>query len=660
MTSSKKKKTKKNLKKLRAGSMTRKERSSYVQRIRNQQDFIKAFIENVEMVRLAKEKKEQQKMEEGLNNIKEIFQDEYLSQFINSKIPIKSNRIPKIKESSPADYILRGLTKKQEKSMIFDYVSPLTVIFDNIPSIYHNELLENYIEAGGNINLSSQTGRRETPLSNEIDKNNLYTVSLLLKNNVDTLNLSKDRSDKLLGMIEDIKSIQTIEEPVKEETLVAKAETEVKPEEKSQEVVVEPEEKSQEVIITEDNVVISNPNIPDPEEQEEIIKNTIDIKELLDLTEKTDKPLLDTRKFDLNEYSPNSIPTYWIPIFGSEQNMIGLRNRIMSILVQDDLKKSPAKKSWVSCDIVERLFPSYFVNTTIIEGVKEPGNNPNSRSVINDEYNEYMIQCVLLLLLGIISEKMSGQNYNLIFKGGKAIQLILSQIMGAEKYISDDIDILIVPQNIPYNREHVINVGKNLAYLLKWFVSFPEIKTITQIDLSVKDAIISNPTDTVVKLAIFKITGPKVLVDIGIHDIPPDVQMFFNNPQILEFYIRELGEKAAFRCPTFDSMVEEKLFYFIKYLRLYNRFFNNEILESPELRNVRSRESGLQACDFFLRKFGKALIALFSEKLKEDVHYQKMNDFQKKFQKRTIAEMYLTRINIEPQLRRQVLAILNI
>jgi hypothetical protein len=95
-------------------------------------------------------------------------------------------------------------------------------------------------------------------------------------------------------------------------------------------------------------------------------------------------------------------------------------------------------------------------------------------------------------------------------------------------------------------------------------------------------------------------------------------------------------------------------------LRLYNKFFNNQPVDASELKNVQSRESGLQTCEYFLRKFGKALTALFSEKLKEDLHYAKMNDFQKKFQRRTIAEMYLTRMNIEPELRQPFLGILGI
>lgn len=650
------KKTKKY--RLQGGVMTRKEKTNYIQQLRNQQVFVKDFIENIELARLGKKKKDVVQIENGVNNIEELFRNEYLNAYINTRIPIRSNRIPKIKEpgSTTDNFSKVGLTKKQEKSMIIDYVSPISVIFDNIPSIYQEKLLDAYIHAGGNINLTSQSSRKETPLSNEIDKNNLYTVSLLLKNNVDTLSLSKDRSEKLVSMIEDIKTMRIPEiESIKEEPIQEPQITE--------EPLIEEdfqEETELEVEVPEETIN-EHLNVAEPQEQEEVIKNSNEIKERLELTKDSIQVnLLDTSKFDPNEYSPNNVPTYWLPIFNTEQAMIGLKNRIMSILVQDDVKKSKFKSSWISCDIVERLFPSYFVKTSILEAVKQKDNNSNSRSVINDDYNEYMIQCVLLLLLGIISEKMSGQQYNFIFKGGKAIQLILSQIMGAEKYISDDIDIMIVPQNIPYNRENTINVGKNLAYLLKWFVSFPNISNITPIDLSIKDAIVSNPTDTVVKFALFKITGPKVLVDIGIHDIPEDVVIFFNNPQGFHFYIKELGEKAIFKCPTFDSLVDEKIFYFTKYLRLYNKFFNNQPVDVSEFKNVRSRETGLQACDFFLRKFGKALIALFSEKLKDDIHYLNMNDFQKKFQRRTIAEMYLTRMNIEPEIRRQFLAILGI
>ena len=70
-------------------------------------------------------------------------------------------------------------------------------------------------------------------------------------------------------------------------------------------------------------------------------------------------------------------------------------------------------------------------------------------------------------LLGIISFKMKGQDYNFIFKGGKSVQFVLSEIQGSSKYISDDIDILITSntQDV-YNEEIMKNLSEHILSLL--------------------------------------------------------------------------------------------------------------------------------------------------------------------------------------------------
>jgi hypothetical protein len=650
-------KNRKQTKKMKGGILTKKEKSRFIQTYRNRQNFIEPFIENIEAIRIGKINSDKVKIENGVNNIEELFNDDYLNKYINSLIPIRFNRVPALKEKyDPEDDMdIMSLSNKQKKKMIVNYISPLSVILDHIPKKYYTRLLDAFIRAGGNINLRSSAGKnKETALSNEIRKNNGYNIKLLLNNGADALNLSKEDSEKLVELVKNLD----------EEEMSEVSELEILPEETKEDVeeeeIILPVQEKEETRKEELDIISEPVLIVNKEEEEEMIENKNDIENMLEVSAPK-RELLNVNSFNINEYLPDKVPSYWLPVFGDEQQMIVLKNRIMSVLVQDDLQKSLTKNGWISCNIVERLFPSYFVNLLVHSQVKQRDNNVNQRSIVNDDYNEYMLLCLFLLLLGIISEKMSGQNYNFIFKGGKAIQLVLSQIVGAEKYISEDIDILIVPQNgTQYDRESIINLGKNLAHLLKWFVSFPTISTITPVNLSIKDAIITNINDNVVKLALFKITGPKVLIDIGIHDIPENVRIFFENPQNFNFYIKELGENALYKCPKFDAIVNEKLFYFIKYLDFYNKFAKNIPVNAPEMMNVRDPMSGMRMSEYYMQKFGKALKALFSEKLKEDSQYNRMNEFQKKFQRRTIAEIYLNNMGIDKDISKQVLSMLGI
>jgi hypothetical protein len=50
---------------------------------------------------------------------------------------------------------------------------------------------------------------------------------------------------------------------------------------------------------------------------------------------------------------------------------------------------------------------------------------------------------------------MIGQDYKILFKGGKAIQLVLTGIPNISEYISEDIDILVMPNNILYDEASI-------------------------------------------------------------------------------------------------------------------------------------------------------------------------------------------------------------
>jgi hypothetical protein len=72
---------------------------------------------------------------------------------------------------------------------------------------------------------------------------------------------------------------------------------------------------------------------------------------------------------------------------------------------------------------------------------------------------------------------MNGQSYSFIFKGGKAVQFILSEIPNMSQYMSDDIDILVMnEEGIPFNKENMENLSAHIGYLLKWFLSQTPLK----------------------------------------------------------------------------------------------------------------------------------------------------------------------------------------
>ena len=111
---------------------------------------------------------------------------------------------------------------------------------------------------------------------------------------------------------------------------------------------------------------------------------------------------------------------------------------------------------------------------------------------------------LVLIVFGIISNKMIGQDYKIIFKGGKAIQLVLAGMPETAVYKTEDIDILLMPDsNIPYDETKVKNLSGHLSYLIRWFLNTPE----TQYKVSVQPP---NPSNVRANPFIFKLSYLKV------------------------------------------------------------------------------------------------------------------------------------------------------
>jgi len=314
---------------------------------------------------------------------------------------------------------------------------------------------------------------------------------------------------------------------------------------------------------------------------------------------------LDVRlELPAEHYNPDIEPEFWKPIFATNE-MFELRERIRSMMVNDltiGFSNGTMSDIWSLCRINKTIIPTYYVPTK-----NEPymvfdrlvADHPTDFS----QYN--IILCASLLLLGVISFKLSNQDYQLIFKGGKAIQLVLSGISESETYKTEDIDVLVAPKkDISYDQSIVQNIAGHVAYLVQWFLNFDKF------DISVMSPNPSNPKSNpfIYKLSYIKFSPKsfKQFSDIDFKEIPEILKEYFEKSTVeYEFDISELGEKVLFRCPNIGAIIDEKLYYYIKYFRF------KKMLES----GLKIDEEGyerldVEECTRILDKFKRAIKAL--------------------------------------------------
>jgi hypothetical protein len=308
----------------------------------------------------------------------------------------------------------------------------------------------------------------------------------------------------------------------------------------------------------------------------------------------------------LTKYLNHEEPEFWKPLF-KENEMFALRKHL-HVLMREDCKpvKSGWKSDWTTCAMLKEIIPSYFIPKST-RGYYPPEGGVYGISS-NDFSKMNVILCTSLLLLGTISHRMSNQPYTFLLKGGKAIQLVLSKIqesMNAPNqihvpdYESEDIDILIRPLLYkPYDREEIKNLAGHLASLLKWFVDIEDI------DCKVA---IQPPEESKFNPNIYKLSYPipntkafKALSDIDFKDLDEEEKVYYSRC-IQHKSSLDLDENLdidlTFKCPSLMSQLNEKLYYYSKYVVLHHR-------DHPE--------DGLTKIEHqrFLDKFKRAILAL--------------------------------------------------
>jgi hypothetical protein len=485
---------------------------------------------------------------EHLTSFRDQFKD-YLLPLINwenkSKNAIKDTYIPNIKRFfiNNSDLINTLIPIDSDRRFgvdknIVDFVSIPTIILENVTNKdIKTKLLQSFYENGGNINAYNNLSiKKETAFIRAVENRQLENVKILL--------------DGPYGLTVD--NLPEEDRPILEEMLKPVIEPVLEP-------VLEP---SQESVIE--------------QEPEPLIKLVIPF------------PLPNEN----TGYNPQVAPDFWKPIF-KETSLMDLREKIRRWLSKDTLndvsdRLKDKQVGWKTCQLVEGMFPTYYTK-------QNPDFNINPQDFIN--INTTL--CITLIILGIVSRKMEGQDYNFIFKGGKAVQFVLSEIQNASKYISDDIDILITGNE--YNAINMKNLAAHTGYLIQWFFAGNY-----NISLEFPNSNLNNMGKEIVKVS-YKNSANKftALADIGFDKPNANVEKYFMHPQEFKINVKRLKEELLFRCPNIDALLNEKLYYYLKFIEM-----RGILKQGLPIHENGYQDTTIDNLNFYMIKFKKSIKAI--------------------------------------------------
>ena len=466
---------------------------------------------------------------------------------INTLIPVNNQGIP--------------VNKYTESSGLTSLVPPLVVIFHNIHDMStREEILKafmKYKDNGFDINLTNYR-KDKTVLLEAIELHDKLLIELLIKKGANTEMLTEEQKANMESILNQEPTVESNVEPTVETVISSKPFVKL-------------------------NIELELPSEPG--------------------------------------YNPENEPEFWQPIF-DQNEMFAIRKLINDIMNADGniaLTNNKITRSWSICEIVKKIIPTFY---TPIE------NNPYSLfgTLFKDtdvDFTKFnVLLCSAFIIFGIISYKMIGQDYKMLFKGGKAIQLALSRIPNMSEYRSDDIDVLIMPdKDIPYDVKHIKKLAGHLAYLVRWFLNIPEPESGYKVSVQVPNPENIRANQYIFKLSYIKslkirnykknilIDDYKQFVDIDFKEVSRDMISYFQDD--LKEYNFEISlssdtkQNLLFICPNLGSLLNEKIYYYVKYFNFKQILQNKGIIGEDGYQKIT-----IDDCDRFLEKFKRAILVM--------------------------------------------------
>ena len=535
---------------------------------------------------------------------------------INTLIPVSNKGYP-----------INNVDTAKNKTDIYDFVSPLIVIFDNLSGKISNKqmisILNSYRISGGNFSLVSEK-YTITPIENEIQKKRINNVKLLLKYYFVIKDLLKP---EIVTQINDLLTPV----PVANAAIpVSNAAIPVSPVAPSIPVapVIPDTPAIPDISVATDVPDVSAipdapaiPDVPDaavesdktiiqldsPPETMEEIQEVKQIDMILPTQPSLIKPIDFTLPVpddvDIGYSTIESVSNFWGPLF-SEDELKQLKTNFKTFYANDG-----GNVSYTLCKTLTSYLSAYKIPEITYSNVQF-------------ETDVIFLNCLITFLYAFILYKLfdTKQDYIFIFKGGRALQICLGRDneVKIENYFSEDTDILIVPNF--YLKDRVVerdiikikNFSEHICFLVKWMV--PESINI----IVSKSSTTFNRNETITKLIYFfkpKIpiyraanagSAHKALSDIGFGEIDTKLKPYFSDFDGVYLFVKHPFEQMMlFVYQTELNMIGEKLYlylyYFITKYRIERR--GNKQLNTQDIETIKE-------CDFFIKKFKKSIIKL--------------------------------------------------
>jgi hypothetical protein len=277
--------------------------------------------------------------------------------------------------------------------------------------------------------------------------------------------------------------------------------------------------------------------------------------------------------------------SYWNTFFSDEEEaqLIVFKNELQAMI--PPLGRHNIANNNICLAMKEKLPTYYIPDKAEIEVVNGLTKYPNERNF----YYYNTILCAAFILFGLLANKMENQancNYKLLFKGGKAIQLVLRTILSAceptsygrsvlsNLHRSADIDVLLIPKpSSIYNTEEVKTLAINISELIKWFL---DSDTTTISFLTPDDK--RNKNKTICKLAVMFGSIPYPFSDIDFGIIIPLFAPSFSSSSLHQYRTTIFGLDVLFECQSITNLLNEKIYYYGYYSILLDNLLKTRLL----------------------------------------------------------------------------------
>jgi hypothetical protein len=224
----------------------------------------------------------------------------------------------------------------------------------------------------------------------------------------------------------------------------------------------------------------------------------------------------------------------------------------------------------------------------------------------NDMYYNFM-SCVIFIILGQLTNLLKPTKYRLILKGSKALQVAFANTIDTKSYlISDDIDILLVPadresiKRNPRMYEDSDMVAGDICSMIEWIINStlppglisvlnpmkqrarnPNVFKISHLESNGKLSVITDIDIRYTKNAFMPPSQEDMFLSNQKFPVMAEDQsfdVFYNPARMVDTTIDIPNMQLVYLHQTIDVALEEKIYYYIKYILLKTPYNDNSFL----------------------------------------------------------------------------------